>query len=94
MNGVSPQVNVFHCRLKRKGCVSSCGVFVVLFASYGVVDTTGRERGRRWRYRFGSAAEEAPYPAKDKHSTSFICDKTRDSIDVVDLFATMYMYIY
>lgn len=94
LNGGSPQVNVFDCRLKREECVSSCGVFVVLFALYGVVDTTGRERGRRWRYRFGSAAEEAPYPAEDKHSTSFICDKTRDSIDVLGLFATIYLCIY
>lgn len=60
------------------------------FVEYnGVVAAKGRERGRRWRYRVGLAAEEAPYPAEDKRSTSFICDKTRDSIDVGDLFASL-----
>lgn len=78
LNGGSPQVDIFDCWLKGKGCASNCRVFVKY---NGVVDATGRARGRRWRYRVGSAAEEAPYPAEDKRSTSFICDKTCDSID-------------
>lgn len=80
----------FDCRLEGEGSVFNCGVFVEY---NGLVDATGQGRGRRWRYRAGSAAEEAPYPAEDKRSTSFICDKSHDSIDVSTLSICLREYL-